>query len=250
MERRKQLIQLFFITVLMFAVVTACDKTDELVVDDETTGYVKDANGNEYKTVKIGSQVWTVENLKTTMYNDGTAIPCVTDGHDWANLTTAAYCNYENLESNADTYGRLYNWHAVSSGKLAPAGWHVSTDNDWTILQNYLIANGFNYDGTKVEDKVAKSLCAKTNWAISTNTGTPGALSESNNSSGFTAYPGGRRLDSGQFFYIGEIGSWWCYTKGSTDAFFRTLSFDKMVLGRNHGNNYRELGFSIRLVKD
>jgi uncharacterized protein (TIGR02145 family) len=88
---------------------------------------VKDADGNVYHTVKIGNQVWTVENLRTTRNNDGSAIPHVTDGTEWAALTTPGYCFYDNM-SNVDSikeYGALYNWYAVDTKKLAPAGWHV-----------------------------------------------------------------------------------------------------------------------------
>ena len=142
MKKRKQFIQLLSIAVLLLAFATACDKTDDPGGDTPSAGTVKDADGNKYNTVKIGNQVWMVENLKTTKYNDGTEILNVTSDTQWANLTTGAYCNYDNLESNAEIYGRLYNWYAVNTGKLAPAGWHVPTDDDWIILENYLIANG------------------------------------------------------------------------------------------------------------
>ena len=119
---------------------------------------VKDADGNVYTTVKIGNQVWTVENLRTTKYNDGSAIPLVTDSAAWVNLTTPGYCYYNNT-TNADSikkYGALYNWYAVDTKKLAPAGWHVPTDAEWDTLQNYLIANGYNWDGTTDEQQDSK----------------------------------------------------------------------------------------------
>ncbi|HNZ71425.1 MAG TPA: fibrobacter succinogenes major paralogous domain-containing protein, partial [Prolixibacteraceae bacterium] len=178
------------------------------------------------------NQVWMVENLKTTKYNDGTEILNVTSYTQWDNLTTGAYCNYDNLESNAATYGRLYNWYAVNTGKLAPAGWHVPTDDDWTILENYLIANGYNYDGTLDEDKIAKSLCAKTNWALSSEDGTPGAAPENNNSTGFTALPGGYRHYDGDFYSIGEGGYWWSSTEYDESSAYR------------RGLYYRKGGFS------
>jgi uncharacterized protein (TIGR02145 family) len=211
---------------------------------------VKDADGNKYNTVKIGSQVWMVENLKTTKYNDGTEMTNITDGDTWHRLSTGAYCNYDNLESNADTYGRLYNWYAVNTGKLAPAGWHIPTDEDWNILKNYLIANGYNYDGTKDEYKIAKSLCAKTNWALSSEAGTPGAAPENNNRTGFTALPGGGRSGSGYFSGIGEYGHWWSsteYTENS--AFNRYLNYGGKSLGRSYDTSGKN-GFSVRLVRD
>ncbi len=250
MRKRKHFIQLLSIAVLLFAFATACEKTDDPGGDTPSAGTVKDADGNKYNTVKIGNQVWMVENLKTTKYNDGTPIPNVTDNSEWANLTTGAYCNYDNLESNAATYGRLYNWYAVNTGKLAPAGWHIPTDDDCTILENYLIANGYNYDGTKDVDKVAKSLCAKTNWALSSVAGTPGAAPENNNSSGFTALPGGHRgYGDGTFGYIGEYGHWWSSTEiNDYSAYRRNLYYDSEGLYRDGSG--KGSGISVRLVRD
>lgn len=250
MKKRKQFIQLLSIAVLLLAFATACDKTDDPGGDTPSAGTVKDADGNKYNTVKIGNQVWMVENLKTTKYNDGTEILNVTSDTQWANLTTGAYCNYDNLESNAEIYGRLYNWYAVNTGKLAPAGWHVPTDDDWTILENYLIANGYNYDGTLDEDKIAKSLCAKTNWALSSEAGTPGAAPENNNSTGFTALPGGFRFfTDGSFLSIGKYGLWWSATESSEIiAYSRVLGYAYEDLRISYDG--KEDGFSVRCVKD
>lgn len=250
MKKRKQFIQLLSIAVLLLAFATACDKTDDPGGDFPSAGTVKDADGNKYNTVKIGNQVWMVENLKTTKYNDGTEILNVTSDTQWANLTTGAYCNYDNLESNAEIYGRLYNWYAVNTGKLAPAGWHVPTDDDWTILENYLIANGYNYDGTLDEDKIAKSLCAKTNWELSDEAGTPGAAPENNNNSGFTALPGGYRHNyNGTFYNIGQYGGWWSSTEIDEGyAYYRSLFYGFKDLGRHFSS--KGDGFSVRLVRD
>ena len=103
------------------------------------TPNVVDIDGNVYHTVTIGTQVWMVENLKTTKYNDGTAIPLVTDNTAWGALTTPGYCWYNNDSATyKNTYGALYNWYAVNTGKLAPTGWHVPTDSEWTVLTTYL----------------------------------------------------------------------------------------------------------------
>src|SRR5574344_55140 len=85
---------------------------------------VTDIDGNVYHTITIGTQTWMVENLKVSKYNDGTAIPNVTDATAWAALTTGAYCDYNNDVANGTKYGHLYNWYAVNTGKLAPSGWH------------------------------------------------------------------------------------------------------------------------------
>lgn len=111
------------------------------------TGLVTDADGNSYTSVTIGAQVWMVENLQTTKYNDGTAIPLV---ETWNYPIKPGYCWYNKDIANKGSYGALYNWYAVNTGKLAPTGWHVPTDADWTTLENYLMANGFNYDGITV----------------------------------------------------------------------------------------------------
>ena len=100
---------------------------------------ITDVEGNVYNTVTIGTQTWLVENLRTTKYNDGTSIPIITDSYSWPDMTSAAYCWYNNDISNKNTNGALYNWYAVNSGKLAPSGWHIPSDAEFTILENYLI---------------------------------------------------------------------------------------------------------------
>jgi hypothetical protein len=102
-------------------------------------GSVKDIDDNSYVTKKIGNQVWMAENLKTTKYNDGSAIPLVTDNTGWVNLTTDAYCWYSNDPGTyGNTYGALYNWYAINTGKLCPEGWHLPGEDEWTTLSTYL----------------------------------------------------------------------------------------------------------------
>ena len=98
------------------------------------TGTVTDIDGNTYKTVQIGTQTWMAENLRTTKYNDGEAIPYVTDNSVWVKLETPAYCYYNNDISNKKMFGALYNWYTVNTGRLCPSGWHVPTDAEWTTL--------------------------------------------------------------------------------------------------------------------
>src|SRR5690606_36355493 len=108
---------------LMLVLMTSCQK------DEEPTDNITDKDGNEYTSIAIGSQVWMVENLKTTKFNDGTDIPEVTDGGQWTTLTTGAYCWCNNDAPTYKTpYGAYYNWWSVSTGKLCPTGWHVPTD--------------------------------------------------------------------------------------------------------------------------
>jgi len=116
------------------------------------------------------------ENLKTTTYKDGiTVIPKVQGISDWSILTTPAYCWYNNNEATyKNAYGAIYNWYAAGTGNLCPEGWNVPTDAEWTTLENYLIANGYNYDGTTSGNKLAKSLASVTGWDSSSNTGANG----------------------------------------------------------------------------
>jgi uncharacterized protein (TIGR02145 family) len=249
MKTRKRFIPLALFASLLFIVVTSCNKTDDPVEEIPVNETVKDADGNIYNTIKIGNQVWMVENLKTTKYNDGTEILNVINDLQWNDLKTAGYCNYENRENFVAIYGRLYNWHAVNTGKLAPAGWHVPTDNDWTILENYLIANGYNSNGSTNENLISKSLCAKTNWAISKETSTPGCAPENNNSTGFTALPGGIRFSNGRFYSIEKGGYWWSSTEYDSNlAYNREMGYDYANMLRI--NISKEFALSVRLVKD
>ena len=209
-----------------------------------------DADGNNYTTVNIGTQIWMVQNLKTTKYNDGTAVPLVTDETAWYNLSTPAYCWYNNdATTYKNKYGALYNWYTVNTGKLAPTGWHVPTDTEWTSLENYLIANGYNYDGSNHGDYYAKSLSATTNWATDIYTGDIGNDLSKNNSTGFSALPDGGRSYDGSFFNVGYYGFWWSSTESSTDtAWFRDMYYGYSYVG-TYGIDKQD-GFSVRCVRD
>ena len=171
--------------------ITSYEGTLNIAMTAEPT--VVDIDGNVYHTVTIGTQVWMVENLKTTKYNDGTAIPLVTDSAAWDELTTPGYCWYNNDSATyKNPYGALYNWYAVSTGKLAPTGWHVPTDSEWAVLTTY-VGNTY-YGGLDSAGGALKST-DKTYW-LSPNTG-------ATNSSGFSALPGGFRDYVGTFYSIG-----------------------------------------------
>jgi uncharacterized protein (TIGR02145 family) len=221
---------------------------------------IADVDGNSYNTVIIGSQLWMAENLKTRKYSDGTSIPNTTLDATWAALTTGSYCDYSNTPSNSTTYGRLYNWYAgdnnaatkmASNGgkNVCPTGWHVPGDADWTALENYLIANGYNYDGSTTVDRIAKSLASTSGWNVSGITGSVGYDQASNNRSGFTALPGGYRTSSGAFNAIGNSAYWWASTNYSaTWAWYRSMYYmnpnlfdDKLPM---------QSGYSIRCLKD
>ncbi|MHB9142711.1 MAG: fibrobacter succinogenes major paralogous domain-containing protein, partial [Paludibacter sp.] len=198
------------------------------------TATVSDYDGNVYHTVTIGTQVWMVENLKTTHYNDGTTIPLVTDTTSWNNLSTPAYCWYNNSSSYKTTYGALYNWYTVNTGKLAPTGWRVPTDADWTILSAYL--GGVSVAGGKLKES------GTSHWQ-SPNTG-------ATNESGFTALPGGwRNLSPTLYYSLGYDATWWSTTEGiSGGAWCRDMSYnDASFVSGNYNKNY---GFSVRCVKN
>jgi uncharacterized protein (TIGR02145 family) len=225
------------------------------------TSLVLDIEGNAYNTVTIGSQVWMKENMKATKYNDGTTIPNITLSGTWAALTTGAYSDYNNIPANSSTYGRLYNWFATDNnaatkmasngGKnVCPTGWHIPSDAEWTTLENYLIANGYNYDGTTTGNFIAKSLASDAGWVTSTTTGAVGNTDypAKRNATGFTAIPGGNRVSDGSYNSIGGLGMWWSSTVSSSNAWFRGMSSNNPFVSRGYSN--KQSGFSIRCIKD
>jgi len=199
------------------------------------TNSVKDVDGNVYKAVPIGTQVWMAENLKTTKYNDGTAIPLVKDDKAWEALSTPAYCWYKNDEvTNKNKYGALYNWYTVNTNKLCPSGWHVSTDAEWTTLTTYL--KGDSVAGGKLKET------GTVHWQ-SPNKG-------ATNESGFTALPGGYRISyGGSFGYIGNNGYWWSPVKDSSSiASYRYIGYGTNNLFSTSYSKHS--GFSVRCVRD
>jgi len=192
-----------------------------------------DADGNHYAVVTIGTQVWMAENLKTTLFNDGTQIPNVMDNSAWCNLSTPGYCWYDNNISNKVSYGALYNWYAVNTGRLAPAGWHVSSDAEWTILLDYF--GGEIVAGGKLKET------GFAHWS-SPNSG-------ATNETGFSALPGGLRASGPGFSYLGYYGYWWSST--DIDAGFawrRHMGYDYSYSFRDDFN--KKSGFSVRCLKD
>ena len=190
-----------------------------------------DIDGNVYKTIQIGTQTWMAENLKTTRYNDGSAIPDITDNNTWAGLTTGAYCFYNNDQTNNATYGKLYNWYAVNTDKLAPTGWHVPTDQEWSILISYL--GGTSSAGGKMKSTIL--------WN-SPNT-------NANNLSGFSAIPTGERSTDGTYNYIGQSETFWSLNaRDNGAAWYCILNYSNSNAGITYYNN--KVGFSIRCVKN
>ena len=212
-----------------------------------TQDTISDIDGNVYHTVKIGDQIWMVENLKTTKYSDGTSIPRVTSRNTWANKTTGAFCdynfgNYYAWSIDYDLiYGHLYNWYSVvDSRKLAPIGWHVPSDAEWTKLTEYL--GGDSIAGAKL--KASSSVFW---WSRIKNTDFEQA--PDTNESGFSALPGGGLFDNDLFLDIVERGFWWTTTENSnTLAWIRGLQSEEIGVGR--GDALKYYGLSVRCIKD
>jgi uncharacterized protein (TIGR02145 family) len=173
------------------------------------------------------------ENLRATKYNDGTAIPEVTDETNWKELKTGAYCWYKNDIVNKTIYGALYNWYAVNTVKLCPTSWHLPTDDEWKALTTYL--GGESVAGGKLKET------GTTHWI--------GPNTDATDTSGFSGLPGGARNETGRFNYIGGFGFWWSSTKDIDFGAFYTH------LVCNNGSvrlslNFKEYGYSVRCVKD
>jgi uncharacterized protein (TIGR02145 family) len=204
---------------------------------------LQNANVAPLPNVTIGTQIWSSTNLDVTTYRDGTPIPQVTDPTQWANLTTGAWCYYNNDPANGTIYGKLYNWYAVAgihdtdpstpNKILAPQGWHVPSDAEWTTLTTFL--GGESVAGGKMKS-TGTSLWLPPN-------------TEATNSSGFTGLPAGYRSDGGPFNTIGNNGIWWSSSEnGTAFAWNRSL---------NSGNGYayrnflvKKTGFSVRCLRD
>ena len=234
-NRNRVWIYPLFIMCALFLTTSSCKKSSSTT---PATNTITDVDGNIYHYVVIGTQTWMGENLRTTKYNDGTAIPLVTQDSAWRQLITPGYCWYNNDASNKNTYGGLYNWYAVNTGKLAPTGWHIPTDAEWTILTIYL--GGDTVAGGKM--KSTGTIEAGTGVWYSPNAG-------ATNKSGFSALPAGYRHGSGAFYESGDFTSWWSSSVDSTgDAWDRRLyNTDGDVFRIGDG---MFIGLSVRCVRN
>jgi uncharacterized protein (TIGR02145 family) len=209
---------------------------------DLTYGTVSDIEGNIYKTIQVGTQVWMAENLKTTKYNDGTPIDNVTGFTEWSALTTGAYCWYGNDGlANKNSYGALYNWFAVNTSKLCPKGWHVPSSEEWNTLKDYL--GGADIAGGKLKET------GNTHWS-------KGKVAATN-SSGFTALPAGTRNVFGDpevddFRLMNLVANWWSASQYQSDinrAIYFIVEKDVNFLIEN-SLLLKQSGYSVRCVKD
>jgi uncharacterized protein (TIGR02145 family) len=196
-------------------------------------GTVTDIEGNVYQTIGIGSQTWTVQNLRTTRFSDGEDIPLAKCYRIWNFLLSPGYCWYDNDEEKCEgAYGALYNWYSVNTKKICPSGWHVPGDDEWTILENYL--GGSKNAGGKMKDV---SAC----WTDPNRGAT--------NESGFAGLPRGYRGDMASFTGIGEESLFWSSSQAFSDkALCRSLHFtDTEITRRADPFGW---GASVRCVKN
>lgn len=218
-----------------------------LVIFNSTTNNLQLYNGTEWvslitpsstavflPTIVIGTQQWMNKNLDVAFYRNGDPIPQVTNPAAWAALTTGAWCYNNNDSIQGTTYGKLYNWYAVNDPRgLAPQGWHIPSDAEWTALETPL--GGSSVAGGKMKE-------AGTSHWTTPNTG-------GNNNSGWAGLPGGIRFNDGSFTLVGNFGYWWSATEGSaTDAWSRYLTYLNGNIVRENLN--KRFGFFVRCVRD
>jgi len=221
-----------------------------------------DSDGNNYHTVEIDGRLWSEENLKTTKYNSGTFLPLIADSASWSRLISPAYCWYKNNDAKyKNPYGALYNGYAIKAGDVCPEGWHISTDAEWTSLRDFLSTNGYAF-GTN-SNAIAKSIASTSGWDNYSYVQVPrgpeeviGAVGKNqettNNSSGFSGYPGGLRSFDDHLVTLGKpvygtllLKSHRSQMPGYGIGF---LNYNDMQLGQ--GSDDKACGFSVRCVQN
>ena len=242
---------LYFSFIFVFA--NGFSQGEQLYAD----GVATDQDGNQFEWINYGTQDWAIENAKVVTYRDGAPIAQVTEFNDWNQygepyLETGAW-RYIDFDPTQDI---VYNWWAVAgtpNKEFAPIGWRVPTDEDWTILENWLITNGYNYDGTTTENKLAKAMASTTGWITSTNSGAVGNNQATNNSSGFNSlttgycpnYPTNCDPGDGAYFWSATIKE--NATTTSWQRWIRNLNSQTELtrVGMPMG-----MGASVRFVRD
>lgn len=216
--------------VLLVTLLVSCAKKEELEPNT-----MKDTRDNRiYKTIIIGKQEWMAENLDVSKFRNGNPIPQAKTEKEWikaAEQGKPAWCYYDLDTNNGKIYGKLYNWFAVNDPRgLAPEGWHIPTDKEWTQLIDFL--GGPTKAGAKMK--------SSSGWIDGSN-GT--------NESGFSGLPAGYRSNLAEFFFMDQNGGWWSSTeKSSTHAWFRVIFYDAVNVARY--NYYKSNGLTVRCVKD
>jgi uncharacterized protein (TIGR02145 family) len=211
-------------------------KSDAKTESPDSERIVRDGDGNEYRTVQIGNQVWFAENLRSSTYRNGDPIPGGLSDKEWTSTSYGAQSVYRegsrDEAKNLENYGRLYNWYAVHDPRgLCPTGWHVPSDEEWTVLENHL--GGSTVEGAALKSSTSDSPA----W-------------NGDNSSGFSALPGGHRdYLFGNFVNQGDYGLWWSSSPNGSSAWYRTLNSQLSNVYRGSSYGARS-GFSVRCVRD
>lgn len=224
---------LYTITFILSAFVSfSCKKKEPTPTPTPAPTSVTDIDGNVYAVVKICDKFWIAENLRTTRYNDGVLIPTNLTDAQWSAATTGAFAIYDDAMANNTTYGKLYNWFAASSGKLAPTGYHVATEAEWNALVTCL--GGSGVAGGKL--KAVSSLWEAPNVGAT-------------NSSGFLCLPSGYRSTNGPYALKGKNAYFWAADqRNATQGEYILLSADFQTTATNGAN--KQFGYSVRCVKD
>ncbi|MEA5005976.1 MAG: fibrobacter succinogenes major paralogous domain-containing protein [Rikenellaceae bacterium] len=232
------------ITLLTFCI-TSCEKDDGAHNDGILTssavfnssltyGTLADIDGNNYRTIVIGTQTWMAENLRTTSYNDGSQILSLKTAVSWQTDESGAYCEYDNetQEDTIATYGRLYNWYVVQKGNVCPSGWHVPSKDELQTLVDYINSE---HKGGALKEVDNYHWYSPNSYAT--------------NEYGFTALPGGARFKGGSFGNFKYYGYWWTSTAYSqSGAYAMGLYYSDGDVGFNGSNMHT--GYSIRCIKD
>ena len=248
-EKNNKMKKLFLL--LLIAPVLGFGQGEQRYADGTAT----DQDGNNFEWINYGTQDWAIENAEVVTYRDGTPIAYEPNASDYLNLTSGVWSYYWNNTNNT----KLYNWYAVSgihdddentpAKEFAPNGWRVPSKADWTILENYLIENGYNFDGTTTGNKIAKSMASTSGWDSSTTTGAVGNDLNLNNKSGFNVLPVGIREIGVGDGWEGEYSAFWCSDEeDNINGWFRELDYS--YSGFYDHNELKQNGFSVRFVRD
>lgn len=219
-------------SILMFISLLGCSEDTNEIENPEngTVGsFIDTRDGKSYSTIQIGNQTWMAENLNYDTINGS-----------WA---------FDNDLSNAAIYGRLYNWETAQI--VCPPGWHLPSFDEWIELRNYLIDNGYNYDGSTLDNKISKSMASTSGWWDSRNRGSIGKGQQKNNTSGFNAHPCGYCSGSDHFGDKGNATHFWSSSVDAPDdlTWYWSLYFGRVDLMGSGTLDYVS-GFSVRCVKD
>jgi len=220
-------------------------KAGNTVSDESTfkTYAVVDYDGNYYHTVTIGTQTWLVENLKTTHFANGDPIPNVTNATTWSNLTTPAYCYYDNNAKNGETFGALYNWYVAHDSRGLIIGWHVPTGEEATVLYNYI---GKFYNHGEFGYLSGPHLMANTEWTDPK----PGAYGPIDNATGFTGLPNGY-LGGDSWKFVNLHYSLFLWLSDEVNNLGRSFNIDSDKCFISLAGIYpKSYGYGIRLIKN